>query len=147
MLIDDSYNASPVAIAEALKTLTSLPRKGRRIAVLGDMLELGAYSVQEHLDAGALAAASADLLVTVGVRARGYAEGATKAGMAGENILQFDKAEIAAEHLQSVVAEGDIVLVKGSQGMRTEKVSKALMANPKEAPKLLPRQDAEWLTR
>ncbi len=147
VLLDDSYNSSPVAVAEALKTLTSLPRKGKRIAVMGDMLELGSYSVQEHFEAGTLAAGSADLLVTVGVRARGYAEGAQKAGMLPENILQFDKSQDAAEHLLSVVAEGDLVLIKGSQGMRTERVTKALMANPKDAAKLLARQDAEWLTR
>lgn len=154
VIIDDSYNASPIAVEAALSTLASLPRKavgvgksGRKIAVLGDMLELGSYSVGEHERAGAKAAECADMLVTVGVRARGIAAGATKAGMPESQILQFDTATDAAEHLMSVLEDGDILLVKGSQGIRTEKISKALMLNPEEAKKYLPRQEVEWVTR
>lgn len=147
VLVDDTYNASPVAAEEALSTLTHLPHRGRRIAVLGDMLELGAYSVVEHKKTGVLAAESTDLLVTVGMRARKIAEGAREAGMPDERILSFDRALDAAEHLKSVVGEGDIVLVKGSQGMRLERAVKELMAEPERAKELLCRQDAEWLTR
>ncbi len=147
VLIDDSYNASPVAVEEALKTLKDIPRRGRRIALLGDMLELGAYSVAEHAKAGEIASQSADILITVGVRARGFAAGALKAGMQKEVVLEFDRAADAAEHVLSVVGEGDVILIKGSQGVRMERAVKVLMARPEEAKKLLPRQDAEWLTR
>lgn len=147
VLIDDSYNSSPVAVAEALKALQSVPRKARRVAVLGDMLELGPYSVAEHEKAGALAATSAELLVTVGVRARGILAGAEKAGMPQERMLQFDSSSAAAEHLAGIVGEGDVVLIKGSQSIRMERVTKRLMARPEDAKKLLPRQDSEWLAR
>lgn len=147
VIIDDSYNASPIALTEALNTLATLPRKGKRIAILGDMLELGSYSVQEHEKIGALAKESADILITVGVRARGYASGAEKAGMPAEQILQFDKGTDAGEHVLSILGEGDLILVKGSQGMRMERISKLLMDDPSTAKKELPRQDAEWMLR
>lgn len=147
LLIDDTYNASPVAVEEALGTLALLPHKGKRVAVLGDMLELGAYSVSEHEKAGKYAAECVDLLVTVGMRARKIADGARAAGMPEERILQFDRALDAAEHLVGVVEAGDIVLIKGSQGMRMERATKELMAHPEDAKKQLCRQDAEWLTR
>lgn len=147
ILVDDTYNASPVAVEEALSTLAHLPCTGRRIAVLGDMLELGAYSVVEHQKAGALAARSADLFVSVGVRARKAAEAAVAHGMPQEAVLSFDRALDAAEHLKSVIGKGDIVLLKGSQGMRLERAVKELMAEPEGAKDLLCRQDKEWLTR
>lgn len=146
-IVDDTYNASPVAVREALKTLATIPAKGRRVAVLGDMLELGAYSVSEHVAVGEAVAESADILVTVGMRARKIAEGALQKGMSEEKVLQFDRALDAAEHLRGVVGAGDVILVKGSQGVRMERAVKELMAHPEDAKKLLCRQDAEWLTR
>jgi UDP-N-acetylmuramoyl-tripeptide--D-alanyl-D-alanine ligase len=145
-LIDDTYNASPVAVMSALKTLGEL-KSGRRIAVLGDMLELGAYSAQEHANSGEAASAHADILVTVGVRARRAAERALEVGMLPDSVLQFDTATDAAEHLVGILGEGDTVLLKGSQGMRMERAVKLLMERPEEAKNLLCRQDAEWLTR
>ncbi len=147
VLVDDTYNASPVATEAALNTLATLPRKGRRIAVLGDMLELGPYSVGEHESVGTRAAGAADLIVAVGVRARKIAEGAINAGMSPTNVLMFDRALEAAEHLRGVIEPGDVVLVKGSQSTRMERVVKELMAHPEDAKQLLCRQDAEWLTR
>lgn len=146
MLLDDTYNASPVATEDALETLSGLPRMGKRIAVLGDMLELGPYSVSEHERIGTLVPEYADLLVTVGMRARKIAERAKE--VMGENlVLQFDRALDAAEHLKTVIEKGDVVLLKGSQGMRMERAVKELMASPELAKDLLCRQDAEWLTR
>ncbi len=147
IIIDDTYNASPVAVEEALATLRHIPNYGRRIAVLGDMLELGAYSVSEHQKAGALAAQSTDLLITVGVRARKIAEAAVEKGMLQDSIFQFDRALDAAEHLKSVVGAGDVLLVKGSQGMRLERTVRELMSSPERATKLLCRQDKEWMVR
>lgn len=147
ILIDDTYNASPAACEEALLTVSAIPRTGRRIAVMGDMLELGAYSVIEHEKVGAQAAQSVDMLVTVGVRARGIAAGAEKAGLPLAQIFQFDRGTDAGDHLSAVLSEGDVILIKGSQGMRMERITKSLMANPDNAKKLLCRQDAEWMVR
>lgn len=147
ILIDDTYNASPIAVDEAFTTLANLPHTGRRIGVIADMLELGAFSVSEHQRAGALAAKSCDILVTVGMRARKIAETAVQKGMPQESVLSFDRALDAAEHLKSVIGEGDVILLKGSQGMRMERAVKELMAEPERAKELLCRQDTEWLTR
>ena len=147
VLIDDTYNASPAAVEEALKTLADVPRTGKRIAVLADMLELGEFSVAEHKRIGELAAASADVLVTVGVRSRGIADAAREAGMPAESVIECDKAEVAATKIKELLAEGDVVLLKGSQSMRMERAVLHLMAEPEHAGKLLVRQDAEWLSR
>jgi UDP-N-acetylmuramoyl-tripeptide--D-alanyl-D-alanine ligase len=141
IIIDDSYNASPVAVEEALDTLKHFPGAGRRIAVLGDMLELGRYSVQEHARIGSLARADADLLVTVGVRARRMAE-----TLGSSEVLQYNDADLAALELPSRVQKGDVILIKGSQSIRTERIVEALLANPSDS-HLLVRQSKEWKRR
>lgn len=146
-LIDDTYNSSPVASEEGLRALADIPRTGRRIAVLADMLELGAYSVSEHTRIGTVSAGCTDILVTVGVRARNIAEGARLAGMPPEQIIECDHGADAASKLLPVLQLGDVLLIKGSQSMRMERVVKTLMAEPEQAEKLLVRQDAEWLSR
>jgi UDP-N-acetylmuramyl pentapeptide synthase len=137
-IIDDSYNASPAAVEEALATLKAFPTTGRRIAVLGDMLELGRYSVIEHERVSTLAGASADVVVAVGIRARAFANAVGKA-----EVLLFDNAHAAAAALAGYVQEGDVVLVKGSQSIRTERVVKALLADPQDASRLV-RQEQKW---
>ncbi len=146
-IIDDTYNSSPVASEEALSALSDIPRTGRRIAVLADMLELGSFSVEEHQRIGTLVASSTDFLVTVGVRAKGIALGARSAGMPEEHIIECDRGSDAATQLVALVATGDVVLIKGSQSLRMERVVKSLMAEPEKAKELLVRQDAEWLSR
>lgn len=146
-LIDDTYNSSPVASEEALRVLAEAPRTGRRIAVLADMLELGAFSVSEHHRIGTMVAKTADVLITAGVRARGTAQGAREAGMHPEVILETDRAADAASAILSIMSEGDVVLIKGSQSMRMERVVKSLMAEPARSGELLVRHDAEWLAR
>ena len=146
LLIDDSYNASPAATAAGLEALGELAG-GRRIAVIGDMLELGRHSAEEHRKLGTLAARHTDLLLTVGFRARDIAQGALDAGLSEASILQFEDARLAGEELAGLVEPGDAVLIKGSQGMRMERAVKALMAEPEHAPELLVRQDAEWIKR
>lgn len=143
VIIDDSYNASPAAVEEALHTLRSFPGARRRIAVLGDMLELGRYSVMEHERIGALAALSADVVVSVGIRARGMAAASTKAGKQSET---FDDSRRAALALADIVQEGDVVLVKGSQGVRMERIVEALLADPSDRSHLV-RQEKEWLRK
>jgi UDP-N-acetylmuramoyl-tripeptide--D-alanyl-D-alanine ligase len=145
-ILDDSYNSSPIAVEEALKTLVDVKAK-RKIAVLGDMLELGKYSVDEHKKVGERVVKSADILVTVGIRSRYTAEMALENGMKKENIFQFDDSRQAGEFLKTIVESGDIILVKGSQSVRTERVVVAVMAHPKDKEKLLVRQDSEWRKR
>ncbi len=147
LIIDDTYNASPVATTEALQTLGTLAKVKRRIAVLGDMMELGAHSSEAHKDIGTLAAKSCDIFVTVGVRSRRMAEAAQDAGMSEKNILQFDSSQEAGAFIQNMIAEGDVVLVKGSQSMRMEMAVKEIMLNPDKAGELLVRQEEEWTTR
>lgn len=120
-LIDDSYNASPLSMQAALETLRDLPAR-RRIAVLGDMLEIGKYAPEAHESVGRFAAGIADLLVTVGPRAKFIADAARKRGMKVENIQSFDTADEAGEPLREAMREGDLVLVKGSHAMELGKV-------------------------
>ena len=144
ILIDDSYNSSPIALEHALDTMAQVRHTGRRIAVLGDMLELGKFSADAHENLGEKVARTCDNLITVGVRARGFATGALRAGMDESNILQYEESDRAGRELQSLLQPGDLVLIKGSQGIRTEKIVKEVMANPQDAERVLVRQDAEW---
>lgn len=144
VILDDSYNSSPTACAHAVETLGEITTKGRRIAVLGDMLELGQYSVREHERIGELVAQKADMLVTLGVRARKIAEQALEFGLSEKVVFQYDDVERAGHELKQQVQKGDVILVKASQGIRAEKVVKILMAQPQDAHKLLVRQDAVW---
>ena len=136
VIIDDSYNASPVAVKEALATLKAFPHAARRIAVLGDMLELGRYSVVEHARIAEFAADSADVIVAVGIRSRAYDAASNRA-----NVMLFDNARTAAEALKDFVAQGDVILVKGSQSMRMERIVKALLANPADASRLVRQEE------
>jgi UDP-N-acetylmuramoyl-tripeptide--D-alanyl-D-alanine ligase len=125
-LLDDSYNSNPIALETALKSLALLP-SGRRVAVLGDMLELGAKEREFHLEAGRTAALSGwDLLVTVGPLAGFMAEGAAAAGMERARIVSFADSGEAARAVPPLVAAGDIVLVKGSRSMKMERIVESL---------------------
>jgi len=141
ILIDDTYNSSPVAVEEALETLKDFPGAKRRIAVLGDMLELGRYSVQEHARIATLARKSADVVVAVGIRSRAFGQSKGK----GELIF-FDDSRIAAHKLPPLIQEGDVVLVKGSQSVRMERVVEALLADPNDSVRLV-RQERQWKRR
>lgn len=146
LIIDDSYNASPAAVEEGLSSLALIPQVNRKIAVLGDMLELGRYSVEEHERVGVLAAQNADILVSVGTRSRATHTAALAAGMPEERALSFDTSSEAAAALLTLIQEKDVVLVKGSQSMRMERVSEALLADPADAARLV-RQEQEWKRR
>lgn len=147
LIVDDTYNASPVAMERSLQTLKEIKGATRKIAVLGDMLELGQFSVRAHLEAGERAAQCADVLMTVGVRARGIARGALTAGMDEERVFQYEDAHTAGKELQLMLEAGDVVLVKGSQSIRLERVVEEIMAHPEQAPELLVRQDVAWRSR
>ncbi len=126
-LIDDSYNASPLSMNSALETLKALPAK-RKIAVLGDMLELGKYAMEEHEKLGKLAAMAAAVLITVGPRAKFIAEGAKAAGMSERRIRSFDLSDQARLPVQDLLRKGDLVLIKGSRAMQLEKVVEEIKA-------------------
>ncbi len=148
LVLDDSYNAAPASTSSALSTLQEFsPFEGRRrIAVLGDMAELGQYSEAEHRNVGLQAASGGvDLLLCVGEKARDICRGAAEAGMEAEHVLEFSNAEEAGRWLDRNIKQGDIVLVKGSQSARMEKVVKDIMAEPTRAPELLVRQYGKWL--
>lgn len=145
LIIDDTYNSSPQAAIAAIETLGKIRIGRKKIAVLGDMLELGNYTKEAHLKVGkAVSENGIDVLVTVGALAKKIADGAEDAGMAGERIFSFDKNLPAGKFLQEKIKAGDIILVKGSQGIRMEKVVKELMAEPLKAEELLVRQGSQW---
>lgn len=146
LLIDDTYNASPRAMVAALETLAQIKSVQKQIAVLGDMRELGALTESVHKEMGELVAKlNIAELVTVGAAARFIADGALAAGMSRENIFSFGLPEEAANFLRGRVAPGDLILIKGSQGIRCEKITRALLAEPERAVDLLVRQSADWL--
>jgi len=146
-IIDDSYNSSPVALSEALGVMEILKISGKKIAVLGDMMELGDYSLREHKKAGHRVKEVVDMLITVGVRAKYIAEAAIESGFAPEKIMQFTESRSAGEAVLSLVGEGDVVLVKGSQSIRLERVVEEIMSDISHKKDLLVRQDDEWLVR
>lgn len=147
LIIDDTYNSSPAAVEAALDALDSVVPKGRRIALLGDMLELGRHSVEEHRKLGAYAAGKIDMLCTVGFRARDMAQGALDAGLADSAILQYEDSEKAGDELAELVQSGDCILVKGSQSIRMERAVLHLMKDPEQSAKLLVRQEGDWKKR
>lgn len=149
-ILDDTYNAAPESMRAALETLEKLPGK-RKIAVLGDMLELGKYTEQAHRAVGDQAAGVLDILFCVGVRAKFIAEEARAGGLntsgrvlASENIFVFDDSVQAGKALDPLIREGDLILVKGSQGMRMERAVLEIMRHPEQASELLVRQEEYW---
>ena len=125
LLYDDAYNANPASMLAALETLSSIPAQ-RRIAVVGDMLELGAEEERWHREAGRAAAARVDLLVAVGPRARFLADGAVAAGLPAAAVSTVDTPEEAAERLAHLLRAGDAVLFKASRGVGLERAVAAL---------------------
>jgi UDP-N-acetylmuramoyl-tripeptide--D-alanyl-D-alanine ligase len=124
-LIDDTYNANPASMKAALDLLEVAARGGgRRIAVLGDMFELGDEEERLHRELGARAAAAADLVILTGSRSRWTAEAVAQQGAA--RVCYVEDTDRLAETVRSVVASGDVVLLKASRGMMFERVVDAL---------------------
>lgn len=119
-LIDDTYNSNPAALEAALKSLSDLPAK-RKVAVLGDMLELGEKEIDFHFQAGKQVKEMGwDILITVGPLSKHMADGAISSGFKRGQVFSFKDAENAAEDINSLIKEGDLILVKGSRGVMTE---------------------------
>lgn len=144
VILDDSYNSSPVAVRAGLETLAHIEVPGKKIVVLGDMLELGEYSVEAHRKVGELASAYADVCITVGVRMLGAAEAVMQANGRCKRVESFKTATEAIHTVQTMLAEGDVLFVKGSQGIRLERLVEQLLRDPNSAVKVLPRQDPHW---
>ena len=150
LLIDDTYNSSPFACESALKTLSEVKYGERKIAILGDMLELGKHTSEAHKHIGQVAKENlqeGDVLMVVGPRAEAIKEGALEMGMKPENIFNFLNSTEAGDFIKTFVRKGDILLVKGSQGVRMERVVEKILLDQKNKNKLLVRQDAEWLKK
>ncbi len=124
LILDDTYNATPESMLAALNLLNDM--EGHKMAVLGDMLELGQYEQHGHQMVGIRAAEVADVLVTLGVRGRMIASAALEAGLPGEKIVILDEAEQAIQYLQRNLKPEDVVLVKGSNLMRMDRIVTAL---------------------
>ncbi len=128
VIIDDSYNASPASMHSALKTL-SMMEGARKIAVLGDMLELGEHAVAAHTDVGrAVVENGVDMLVVVGELGKLIARAAIDAGMPVGSVLEFDDSWRAAKEIPGKLRERDVILVKGSRAMKMERVVEGLLA-------------------
>jgi UDP-N-acetylmuramoyl-tripeptide--D-alanyl-D-alanine ligase len=124
-LVDDSYNASPVAVRRLLELLARAP--GRRVAVLGEMYELGDLAEQAHSHAGQQAAGACDLLIAVGGEdAAKIAERACAEGMPEGLVHQVEDAEAATDLLRRILRPGDVVLIKGSRGVGLDRTVEAL---------------------
>src|SRR5438477_599206 len=121
-VIDDSYNASPGSMQAALEVLRLAPRGSLRVAVLGDMLELGDHAEQAHDEIGSLAGKTADILIAVGEYAPRMVQSARRAGLAAERALVVEGADEAVAALTPWLNAQTQVLVKGSRGMRLERV-------------------------
>ncbi len=148
LIIDDTYNSSPEPVKSALATLTKIRTTvgAEKYAVLGDMLELGTETENLHREIGfKVAELGIDFLITVGEASKHTAQAAREAGLGEHNVASFADSVAAGKFLQEKLHAGDVVLVKGSQGARMEKIVKEVMADPLLAEELLPRQTEEWL--
>jgi UDP-N-acetylmuramoyl-tripeptide--D-alanyl-D-alanine ligase len=129
-LIDDSYNSSPAALGRALDVVAKESRASRKVAVLGEMLELGDHAAALHQDSGRIAAsAGLGLLFAVGgAPARALADAAIASGMSQASVIYFEKSEGAAPAIAAALRPGDLVLVKGSRGTRTDLIADRIAA-------------------
>lgn len=145
-IIDDTYNSSPVALEMAIDVLSKIKAK-RKIAILGDMLELGKFTEEEHKLIGNKLNGIVDILFTVGPRAKYIANSAIENGFDNKNIYSFLNYDEVISNISGIIKSGDLILVKGSQGVRLEKVVEFLMLEKELKSKLLCRQDKEWKNR
>jgi UDP-N-acetylmuramoyl-tripeptide--D-alanyl-D-alanine ligase len=133
VILEDSYNANPLSVHAALDALHDLSATGRRVAVLADMLELGPSAPELHHQIGCIAAKRADWIFTYGKLAEEIARGARAAGLPADRIFVAASQEELTAQVLKLLRAGDRVLIKGSRGMRMEKVTAALRASKQKA--------------
>lgn len=127
-ILNDAYNASPASVLSALKTLGSIKKYKRKIAILGDMLELGNYAEKAHRDVGSVLAKNGiEMLVTVGPLAKIIAEGAVDSGFPEAAVLSYTDSSEAARALVGRFSKGDVILVKGSRGTKMDEIVRVLL--------------------
>ncbi|MCI8525864.1 MAG: UDP-N-acetylmuramoyl-tripeptide--D-alanyl-D-alanine ligase [Oscillospiraceae bacterium] len=131
-ILADCYNAGPESMAAALEVLAERSCEGRRIAVLGDMLELGSASMAEHYRVGRLAVGKADMIFAYGVNATRVATGAVTGGMPAGKAMYFDDQDQLVYELIAQAEPGDTLLFKGSRGMKMERALKLFLAGGDE---------------
>lgn len=145
LIIDSSYNASPESTMMALDVLNEIGEGKRKIFVFGNMNELGKNAEMYHGQIGECAARKIDIFITVGELARHAAREALKNSMNKENVRSFSNALEAANFVKTIIKEGDVILVKGSQNrVRLERLVREIMARPEMAGALLIRQEKIW---
>lgn len=121
-LYDDTYNSNPYALGRALELLDKAEARGRRIAVIGDMLELGPEELRFHREAGEKVPRSVNLIVAVGPRSKALLDGARSAGFPPEALQHFEDARGAAAYLRDAIRPGDLVLLKASRGIGLDRI-------------------------
>jgi UDP-N-acetylmuramoyl-tripeptide--D-alanyl-D-alanine ligase len=146
-IIDDTYNSSPTSALTALNLIEQMKFKdSRKVIVMGEMLELGAYTEEGHQEVGEkLAKINPALLIVVGEKARDIIRGAKDAGFNESKCFYFNESVEAGKFVQEKIKENDLILIKGSQGVRMEKIVKEIMFNPLQAKDTLVRQEENWL--
>jgi UDP-N-acetylmuramoyl-tripeptide--D-alanyl-D-alanine ligase len=149
LIIDDTYNSSPAAAMSALDTLKELKGFKNKIAIFGDMLELGRFSGEAHKQVGEHAKKCVDMLITVGFRAKTMGEAALNISMPETQIREYEQGESvrAAKEIETDIDKNTVILIKGSQSMRMEKAVFELMQEPMRAEELLVRMDPDWKFR
>jgi UDP-N-acetylmuramoyl-tripeptide--D-alanyl-D-alanine ligase len=143
-IVDDTYNASPDSVDAAIKVLDEL-KAARKIAVIGDMLELGDKTEIEHREVGKkILSSKIDIFIAVGRRMKSAASELIASGYPAARIFQYDNYEMANKKLTELIQDKDLVLVKGSQGMRMEKIVEEIISEDQDAEMLLCRQSSDW---
>lgn len=129
-IINDTYNANPSSMEQALRTLVGLKGAGRTVAVLGDMLELGEFTRPAHIQIGRLVSGlGVDYLFTLGRASTNFACGASESGMNEENIYTGSGHQEVVSKLKSIISEGDHILIKGSRAMKMELIVEGLLTD------------------
>jgi len=159
-IIDDTYNASPKAVEHGIETINKINTNNKKIFVLGDMLELGEFTKEEHEKIGELVSNKCDILITSGIRSKFIAKSAIMTGMNGENVYETTNSIEAGRTLLNILEAlveddykkgkvesnigGHIIFIKGSQGSRMEKVVKMILSKNHNPQTDLVRQDEAW---
>ena len=121
-IYDDTYNSNPYALGRALTLMTQADVTGRRIAVIGDMLELGENELEYHRESGKAVPKNVDVVIGVGKRSRALLDGAREAGFDDGKLHHFDDAQSAGEFLKTFIRPGDLVLIKASRGIGLDRI-------------------------
>jgi UDP-N-acetylmuramoyl-tripeptide--D-alanyl-D-alanine ligase len=143
IILDGSYNASPSSMMSALKALKEIKGK-RKIAVLGDMLELGKFASEEHKKIGRYAAEVAEYIFAVGEWSEELRKAVIQNNLKKERVFAFKNVAEVIKKIEEIIEEEDIILIKGSQGIRTEKIVFSIMRDPERSDELLVRQNKFW---